>query len=233
MKRKFGRNPSPLDTRDFTLKSYIPRRYNLEGSKAWDFLSAPLDQGNTPHCVGFSIADWGINLPIQDDYDNDDGHNFYYLCKIIDGEPKQENGSTLRSAAKVMQDAGRIDNYAWAAITDEITFWLLNHGPVLVGTWWTEGMMIPDEKNIIHPEGNPLGGHAYILNEKTEDNYYGIQNSWGTDWGVSGKAYISIVDFAKLLRADGEAIASVELPIANPPEPEGCLKQVINLLTGK
>lgn len=229
MNRKFGRVPSPLDIRDYNLKSYIPRKFKLEGSKAWPFLSAPLDQKDTPHCVGFSMADWGINLPVQSDYDNEDGHNFYYLCKIEDGEPKQENGSNLRSAAKVLQDAGRIDAYAWATTVDDITYWLLNNGPVIVGTWWTEGMMIADEKNVIHPTGAVLGGHAYILNEKTVDGFYGIQNSWGSDWGVGGRSYISITDFAALLRTDGEAIASVELPLNIPPENEGCLARLMKL----
>lgn len=229
MNRKFGRNPSPLDIRDFNLKAYIPRKISLEGSKAWPFLSAPLDQKDTSHCVGFSMADWGINLPVQSDYDNEDGHSFYYLCKIEDGEPKQENGSNLRSAAKVLQDAGRIDAYAWATTVDEITYWLLNNGPVIVGTWWTEGMMFADEKNVIRPTGAVLGGHAYILNEKTVDGFYGIQNSWGTDWGISGRSYISITDFATLLRTDGEAIASVELPLNIPPENEGCLARLMKL----
>jgi hypothetical protein len=237
MEHGLGRNPSPKDERDYKLSAFIPaRRLDLSGSKKWDFLHAPLDQGETGHCVGFGGADFGINLPIQDDYSNQDGHDFYYQCKVIDGEPGQENGSNVRSIAKVLQNIGRIPNYAFAMSTDEITYWLLNQGPLIVGTDWTASMFDPDMDNIICPTGAIAGGHCYILNEKTENNLYHLQNSWN-GWGVNGGAYISIDDFAYLLRNEGEAMTAVELPIIVPPVPKpGCWAAVLKsfgLVKGK
>lgn len=226
IKRQFGRLPSPPDPRDYKLAAY-EKHLKLEGSRAWPFLSEPLDQGSTPHCVGFGGADFGINLPIQDAYTNDDGHAFYYKCKVVDGEPGAENGSYVRSIAKVLQAEGRITNYAFAANTDEITTWLLTQGPLIVGIQWMNGMFNPDAKNIIHPTGGIAGGHCVVLNEKTEDNLYHIQNSWD-GWGVNGGAYISIADFGKLFAIDGEAMAAVENPLGPPPEPDnpGCLAAI-------
>lgn len=233
--RSFGRNPSPLDVKDYPLKSYIPRKVqDLSGRRQWNFLATALDQGQKPHCIGFAGANFGINDPIQDDYTNETGADFYYKCKIVDGEPGQENGSSVRSIAKVLRNEGRIANYAFTYATDEITWWLLNKGPLIVGTLWTAGMMIADDCNVIHPTGAIAGGHGYLLNAKTEFNYYRIQNSWNGYWGINGQAYISIADFAALLHSGGEALAAVECPLSEiPVKNDGCLLAFIKALTGK
>lgn len=219
-----GRKPSPFDKRDYKLESYIPNLKALQTimdeklSKKWEFIGNPLNQEDTPHCVGFSTANFGINLPVNSPYTNEDGHNFYYLCKIVDGEPGEENGSYIRSAGKVLKDVGRVDAYAFAFSMDAIKWWLINKGPMMAGIIWTMGMMFPDEDNIIHPEGQIVGGHAILLNEWTEDDYIGIQNSWGDKWGINGKAYISAKDFEILFNYDGEVMTTVELPLESPPQ---------------
>jgi hypothetical protein len=234
MEHWLGRNPSPFDERDYQLKNFLAvKKLVTAGSKAWPFPSEPLNQGETPHCVGFAMANWGINLPIQDNFNNDNGHDFYYRCKVLDNEPNVENGTNVRSAAKVLKQSGLIGTYAFAGSTDEISYWLLNNGPVIVGTIWTEGMFKPDENNVIHPTGTVVGGHGYLINEKTNSDYYGIQNSWDDSWGIKGKAYISISDFAKMLRNGGEAIATMELEVPNTLNDnkgcEGLIQEFINL----
>jgi len=214
-----GRIPSPFDKRDYNLTSFIPDKLlkksmmPLKLSQSWNFPAEPLDQGEFPHCVGFSGANFGINSPVNTMYTNEDGHKFYYLCKEIDGEPLKENGSCIRSIAKVLKNVGRIDVYAFAYSMDMIKWWIINKGPMIAGTIWTLGMFEPDSANIIHPTGEILGGHAYLLNEWTENNYIGIQNSWGNYWGINGKAYISATDFEKLFAYDGEVMTTVELPL--------------------
>jgi hypothetical protein len=214
-----GRLSSPFDPRDYNLKNYLPKALGeVIEERKWDFPAESLNQESTPHCVGFSMADFGINLPINTSYVNQDGHNFYYMCKVIDGDPDGENGSYVRTAAKVLKNIGKIDTYAFARDMETLKWWLLNRGALIVGTIWTNGMFEPDQNNVIHPTGSIAGGHAYILNEWRKDGYIGFQNSWGNGWGVNGKAYISAEDFAKLLYFDGEVLASVELE--KPPEPE-------------
>jgi hypothetical protein len=157
------------------------------------------------------MAHFGINLPTWTVYSKEDAHDFYYKCKIVDGEPGAENGSTIRSAAKVLQDVGAIDNYAFAREVESIRWWILNKGPLIVGTLWTEGMMTPDENNMLDISGFILGGHAYLINEWTKDGRVGIKNSWGPKWGDNGKAYITVEDFRRLFYYGGEALAAVEL----------------------
>ena len=209
-----GQNPSPEDKRDWQLSMFEPANLgDLTKSKMWPFNSLPLEQGETPHCVGFGGANWGINEPIQDMYTNADGHAFYDLCKIIDGEPGAQNGSTIRTIAKVLRNAGRLDGYAFAKTVDAITYWIINHGPVIIGTIWTVDMCVPDKNNVIHPTGKVAGGHCSVINETVDGNLFGIQNSWGLRWGINGKAYISRADFQSIFMAGGEAMAAVELPI--------------------
>jgi hypothetical protein len=210
----FGRIPSPYDPKDYELKTFIHRTAESEQKKekSWKFPSTSLDQFDTGHCVGFSMANFGINYPTHTKFTNADGHNFYYLCKIKDGQPKMENGSDIRSAAKVLKDLKIIEGYAWAKTIDEVKYWLLNKGPMIVGTDWTEGMDNPDANNIVRASGKVLGGHAYLLNEWTKDNLIGIQNSWDDRWGKNGKAYIPAKDFEYLLkRWGGEALTAVEI----------------------
>lgn len=214
-----GRIQSPFDARDYNLGAFIPRGIrgiSLITSRNWEFPNDPLNQEASYHCVGFSMANFGINLPINTCYTNRDGHAFYYMCKELDGQPRQENGSYVRTAAKVLRNLRRINYYAFAAYMSNIKYWLLNRGPMIVGTSWTENMFYPSKDNKIEPTGEVIGGHAYLLNEWTKDGFIGIQNSWGSIWGNNGKSYISAENFEKLFRQGGEAMASVELPMGWP-----------------
>lgn len=214
--RAFGRIESPFDSRDFKLENYIDELPCMAmeeeiTSKRWTFPQEALDQLNTSRCVGYAGAGWGICLPIYTPFTEKDADRLYYECKELEQQPKMENGAYIRSIAKVLQKEGHLENYAFTRNLEYIRWWLLNKGSVIVGTKWYEGMMTPDENNIIHPTGVDMGGHAYLLTEWREDGYIGIQNSWGSDWGDNGKAYISAYDFDKLLRRRGEAVAAVEI----------------------
>lgn len=206
--------------------------YNLEVENDHSYIAEGIGVHN---CVGFSGASWGINLPVNTLFTNEDGHRMYYECKIIEGEPEQENGAYVRSIAKVLKNNGRLEAYAFAPDMATIRWWLLNKGPVIAGTIWTQSMFTPDENNIITIDQNVVGGHAFVINEVREDGYFGIQNSWGKDWGDNGKAYIHYLDFEKIFKYGGEAMAAVELAGETPVEqPKKCwlwelIKQIFKI----
>lgn len=228
---KFGRIPSPYDERDFRLVDFMPGPFvraltaPLSTTKSWIFPREALNQGTTPHCVGFSMADFGICEPTFDMYTTKDGHHFYELCKQIDGY--KGDGSTVRAAAKVLKNLGRIPAYAFASTVEEIKWWLLNKSPVIMGTIWTQGMVSPDAGGVIRATGNVLGGHAYLLNGWDGTHFLGV-NSWGPYWGVNGKFKISQADLERIFRQGGEAMTAVEVdtpdgktpPPAPQPEPK-------------
>lgn len=235
-----GRRISPLDIKNYRLTDFIPpKKLDTSGSRVWEFLADPLDQSlgmpveKQGHCPGFCLANFGINLPIQDNFTNADAHRFYYMCKDFDNEPGMENGSCMLSVAKTGKQLGLFGIYAFAQSIDEVSWWILNRGPVMVGTDWTIDMFTPDENNIIHPTGDVAGGHAYLLNEKNDAGYYHKQGSWN-GWGIHGGAYISIEDFAILFRHGGEVIAVVEQPQSTAPDPKkSCITVFTNLFKGQ
>ncbi len=211
-----GRTPSPFDRRDYLLMDFIPiKRGTTRSERLWHYPAKPLDQGTTPHCVGFGIAGFGNSLPVQDHYHNPDGNAFYYECKIVDNEPREENGSTVRSAARVMRARGLISHYAFAHSMAEVRWWLLNEGPLLAGTPWTYSMFAPDSDGMVTVTGDVAGGHCWLLEGVKGSVYYG-RCAWGT-WGLNGNGMFLIRedDLRQLVRQGGEILAAVELPHHN------------------
>lgn len=188
-----------------------------DGDVLWG-LDAQLDQGNTGHCVGFGWACWGNTLPVDDQFQNPDGHRVYYETKIIEGEPGNEDGATVRGGAKAMQARKRLAAYAFASSVDEIIEWLTNHGPVVMGTDWTDDMFQKDRNGFVRPTGGLAGGHCYTaigyhphraLANGTRVRSIEFDNSWGL-WG---RFEMTVEDVALLLARDGEACVALELAI--------------------
>lgn len=171
-----------------------------------------LDQGDTGHCVGFGNAAWGIAKPIEDVFDNADGHAIYYEAKAIEGDPKGEDGAYVRDGAKAMVARKRMSTYAFLYTIDEILAWIRTKGPVVVGSDWTDGMFEPDADGVATPSGSVVGGHCYLLIGIAGD-YLIFKNSWGSGWGDNGYFRMKISDFVNLFDNYGEAVASVELPL--------------------
>lgn len=59
---RLGRIKSPFDARDYNLRNFIPRGLPevIIKERIWEFPHEPLDQAETNHCVGFSMASFGI-----------------------------------------------------------------------------------------------------------------------------------------------------------------------------
>jgi hypothetical protein len=178
----------------------------------WLDVDNPLDQGDTPHCVGFGWAQWGNTDPIEDHFVNADGDAIYYECKVIDGEPNMEDGSDVRSGAKAMKARKRLSVYAFANTVDDAIAFIKKSGPVVFGTDWTDDMFTPDNEGRIHPTGAVAGGHCYIGfgYDPTKDDLLFL-NSWGSSWSKNGRFRMSVTEFKRLFANYGEGCVSVEL----------------------
>lgn len=204
LQRKFGRIHS-FDPRDY--KYTAPKR-RVQGRRLWHERTC-LDQGSTPKCVAYACGHWAIYPPLvnwQPDLDA-----LYDRAQQLDEwEGEDYDGTSVRGGMKAMQELGMVQEYQWAVDVNSISEMILEHGPVVVGTIWTSGMMRP-RGNLIRPTGITVGGHAYLLDGvDTRRGYYRIKNSWGRGWGRRGTTRIRIKDFAALMQFDGEACLAIE-----------------------
>jgi hypothetical protein len=178
-----------------------------------------LDQGSTPRCVGYAAAAFKataeVNAPADDTVTNKTGDDIYAACKVIDGD--NEDGTNIRSAAKVIKKMGVIDAYAFGSRAQGKD-WVAKYGPVILGVRWDYGMEEPDSKGYVHPDGNEAGGHAVLwrgVNVPTNK----LRNSWG-DWGpLHGDCLITDRDLTDVLSGNGEVMMAVKLVKPTPPPP--------------
>ena len=178
-----------------------------------------LDQGNYGTCVGNGWAGWGICTPVVDSYTEKDARAIYYEATCIDGDCDNpdapgggQQGATVRSGAKAMKNRGRLTAYAFATSLAQIDEWINNHGPVVMGTDWTNDMFDPDANGFVRPTGGVAGGHCYLMLDKLDDeDAYLFRNSWGTSWGLGGNFKIKSADLQKLLDQQGEACCAAEV----------------------
>jgi len=189
------------------------------GDKEWTDSEPVLDQGNYGTCVGNGWAQWGNTLPIDDHYTEKDARAIYYETTVIDGAPDDpdapgggQQGATVRSGAKAMQNRSKLKTYAFAATTTDISAWLQGHGPLVFGSDWTNDMFNPDSKGFVRPTGGVAGGHCYLcLGDLPSEQAFLCLNSWGSSWGLNGYFKIKYTDYATLLASGGEAVAAVEV----------------------
>lgn len=211
-KHGLGWYPSEEDTRDWApermfalvdLGAAIPVAWE---TPVW------LYQGQTPHCVGFTGAAFqasnGSRAGTTTGITDADGHAIYYECKIEDGQPLQENGSTGRSLAKVLMKRGVIDAYSLTSDFVAAKEWVEHYGPVAIGIWWYTAMFTKDAQGLIRPGGKKEGGHEILwrAEEQALDNI--LHNSWGQQWG---ECFIKDLDLSGLLADQGEALLMVKL----------------------
>jgi len=213
MNLALGRVPSLPDSRDYRLGDYLPRdvlRWPRR-SRLWEFHEHTLDQGQTSHCTGFAACHWRISAPVKERLPNQIGHDTYYAIKRMEGNPDGEGGATMRGLARALVAGGFADTYAFANSVAEVKDYVLNHGPILAGTMWTDDMFEPDANGILHPTGGLAGGHAWLVRGYVRGGYFYGMSSWGEGWGRRGNFYIHERDLEYLMRMYGEFVAVMQV----------------------
>lgn len=178
-------------------------------------LGPVLNQGDSPHCVGYASAQWAQASPYRTKLTTTfNGDAIYADCKKIDGYPTQD-GTDSRSAMKVLAADGKLKNYYWANSAGDLAQWISTRTGVLLGIPWHQDMFTPDQNYFVHPTGPVEGGHevfAYSIFPGTDvlSSVVGICNSWGTDWGKVGTFYMTLRDVWGLIEEGGDAVAAVQ-----------------------
>ena len=182
-----------------------------------------LDQHDTSECVGFAGYGWLAGGPVTNKPDFSP-HDLYQWARERDEWPGEDyEGTSTLGLMKALQNGGYIGEYRWAFDAETLVAWLLMQGPVLVGTSWHRDMFTPDKQGFISPAGPEDGGHEWRIigadrDKKCPDGSRGavrMVNSWGVGWGDLGRAWVSIKDLDKLIKADGEAVTVTEIKVAD------------------
>lgn len=205
---RFGRLVA-IDRRDYALAPLAATRTSrLYRDDYWRG-----DQGQTPHCVGYSAAHLLAAAPCVQWVDP---AGIYQIAQHYDEWPGEDyEGTSVRAAFKVLKMLGYIEAYGFAASVAMARAYVLEHGPIVLGIPWLTGMDKPDKDGTIHASGRTLGGHA-ILCSGYRSKHFRLLNSWGPGWGDRGHAWLPEDDLRILLDMDGEACTPVEKRLAIP-----------------
>lgn len=192
-----------------------------------------LDQGDVGSCTGnagvgclgsgpFYAARGGAYtldepgaVQLYSDATREDPYDGFY--------PPTDTGSDGLTIAKVLTKAGEISGYQHTfSLEDALKALTLT--PFITGTYWHRDMFDPTPDGQVKPTGAVVGGHEYLADElDAQEERIWFTNSWGKQWGVGGRFWMSWEDYGSLLMREGDVTIFVPRTVPAPqptPEPE-------------
>lgn len=187
-----------------------PEQVGPASSVLWPRLSPILDQGQLGSCTANAMAGWlgcgphATSTAAAASYDETFAVDLYSAATHLDpfpgAYPPDDTGSSGLAVAKAAKRRGLISSYSWCFTTAALIR-ALQTGPVIVGVPWYEGMDSPEGDAEVHPTGQIVGGHEFLI--RGYESYSGMllaDNSWGTRWGWAGSFRLSLQTWDVLRR---------------------------------
>ena len=150
----------------------------------------------------------------------------YSAAETIDGDgpyPPNDNGSCGLSVCKAALNEDLISGYTHCLSQADVLD-ALQTSPVILGVNWYDSFDTPDSSGLISisPGAQVRGGHEILARGIDVDaRTVFLDNSWGTDWGVSGSFTMSWATLEQLLAEQGDGTVSIALgsPVPAPAAP--------------
>lgn len=192
----------------------VIRRAAAIASRSWTRHVPIYDQGDLGSCTGNAMAGALSTGPFRHRFTEPTARRLYSAATALDGIPgtwpPDDTGSSGLAVAKAARAKGYITTYRHCFNLDDVLT-ALQHGPVIAGTNWHEGMDTPGPAGIVRPTGAVRGGHEYeLVGCNVASKTIRAANSWSETWGDKGYFTIGWDDFAALLAEDGD----VTVPVA-------------------
>ena len=146
-----------------------------------------------------------------------------------DADPGGQEGTSVLAGVKVAKRLGFYGQYRWATTLEGALLGLSHIGPLILGLNWYEGLSDTDADGWVHYSGEMTGGHCLLAvagriyavpgfegaivhadQIDKQRSYLVLHNSWGKSWGKEGRAKLSVADFDKLRKEDGEVCIACE-----------------------
>ncbi|HTY72486.1 MAG TPA: hypothetical protein VMI11_08685 [Actinomycetes bacterium] len=128
--------------------------------------------------------------------------------------PPTDTGSSGIGVAKAAAKQGWISGYQHTFDLDSALAALAVR-PVIIGINWYEGFDSPSAEGELTISGKVRGGHEIVLDQlDVEQKRVWLTNSWGTSFGVHGRAFLSWDTFSRLLTEKGDC--TVPVPVTAP-----------------
>ncbi|REK56952.1 MAG: hypothetical protein DWQ49_09600 [Bacteroidetes bacterium] len=199
------------DDRDDAYLLETPKGFHFT-KKSKFYKSGPiLDQGTSSACVGFACAQFLKSFPKENDANP---FEIYSLAQELDefaGKEPRYYGTSIRGGMKALFQMGFIKEYLWAKDVYSIRSFVVDRGPIVVGTHWYDRMS-KLQNGFARIEGERKGGHAYLISGvSVEQQAFRCINSWGSKWGENGRFWVSFSDMRILLDEGGVACSPIEV----------------------
>lgn len=178
-----------------------------------------LDQGSEGACVGFAWAGELAASPVRVARVSDAfALDLYRQAQTLDEwEGEAYSGTSVLAGAKASAARGYIGQYRWSFSIEDLRDAVIHLGPAVIGIPWYDGMYDPRPSGLLNVSGPVVGGHAILVRGYhpgirlkgegwfTRHEVFVLRNSWGSDYGRGGDAYVTAADLATLLATQGEA----------------------------
>jgi hypothetical protein len=181
------------------------------------------DQGNVGACTAFAALGLMVTEPFYRPthrFTPELALQFYSVETQLDDTqipghyPPNDTGSTGLWSMKLLKRRGLISGYRHAFSLATVKK-LLQVSPVSIGIPWFNSMFSVDRNGfvVVQSVSGPVGGHQIVGSGiNFERQAVEITNSWGSGWGVHGRAYIRFTHLEQLLKLHGDVSVPTGVP---------------------